>query len=98
MSEIRFTNSFLIHADSGHVRTGRVSLEASVPISLTDHAAACDALDRIKADLHKLIIQQDIDKQIAANGEALDPALITAKLPGVNIIDRRRGPRAGAKK
>jgi hypothetical protein len=97
MSEVRFTNSFLIHADSGHVRTGRVSLEASVPISLADHAAACDALDRIKADLHRLITQQDIEKQ-ANGGEALDPALITAKLPGVNVIDKRRGPRAGAKK
>jgi len=93
MSEVKFTEAFLIHTNDGHVRTGHVMLEAAVPILLADHAAACEAMERIKTNLHRLIVQQDLERQGTATGQALEPALITAKLPGVDITDRRRGPR-----
>jgi hypothetical protein len=95
-AHILFEDSFLIRRDNKSISLGRISLETHSPVSIEDYDHACEAIERIKSQLRALacvIPDEQVQPTDITLGEAQDPALITSKLPGIDLTDRRRGPR-----
>lgn len=84
--EIRFHETF----DSGEI-----SVYLHGPLSVQTYDNVSNVMETIRKQLVSLIAPQGINPVHvpAPQGRALDPSALTDKLPGVDLTDRRRGPR-----
>ncbi len=88
MQEIRFIEQF-------ESLNGEVSVHLTGPLTTQTYDALSNAMERIKKQVVALIApQHGFGSLPSAGGAAVDPSEFTAKIPGVDPTDRRRGPRA----